>query len=83
MADWHWEADPDTLLDDLPARARGEAERLSEEITVRESMVFLEGATFTGRNPGVRTVSRGRLLLTYLTDIRGERIVVIQVAWFD
>lgn len=83
MADWHWEADPDTLLHDLPAQARIEAERLAEEIAVRESMVFLEGAEFTGRSPGVRTESRGALLLTYLSDIRGERIVVIQVAWFN
>lgn len=83
MADWHWEVDPDTLLDDLPAQAHAEAAHLAEEITVRESMIFLEGSTFTGRNPGVRTESRGPLLLTYLTDIRSERIVVIQVTWFD
>lgn len=83
MADWRWEADPDSLLDDLAICGRGEVARLAEEIAARESMVFLEGAAFTGRNPGVRTEARGRLLMTYLTDIRGERIVVIQVTWFD
>ncbi|WP_419995570.1 hypothetical protein [Streptomyces boninensis] len=82
MADWHWEAGPDSLLDDPPAQARTEAEHLAREIAVRESMVFLDGAAFTGNNPGLRTESRGQLLPMYLTDIRGERIVVLQVAWF-
>ncbi|MFI1730115.1 hypothetical protein ACH40E_12935 [Streptomyces acidicola] len=45
-------------------------------------MVFLEGAAYTGPGPGVRTESRGLLMLTYLTDVRGERIVVVQVSWF-
>ncbi|MFC7217075.1 hypothetical protein ACFQLX_02640 [Streptomyces polyrhachis] len=83
MADWHWEVDPDSLLDGLPMSAREEAERMAQEIAIRESMVFLDGAAFTGHNPGLRTESRGRLLLTYLTDVRGERIVVLQVTWFD
>jgi hypothetical protein len=30
----------------------------------------------------LRTETRGRLMLTYLTDVRGERIVVLQVVWF-
>ncbi|MQY15474.1 hypothetical protein SRB5_56560 [Streptomyces sp. RB5] len=83
MADWRWEADPDDLLEALSAQARSVAERLAEEIAVRESMVFLDGASFTGRSPGLRTESRGGLLMTYLTDVRGERIVVLQVACFD
>ncbi|WP_177235618.1 hypothetical protein [Streptomyces sp. MUSC 14] len=45
---------------------------------MRESMVFLEGAEHTGPGPGVRTESRGLLL----TDVRGERIVIVQVSWF-
>jgi hypothetical protein len=36
-----------------------EIERLANEIAVRESMVFLEGAACTGPGPGVRTESRG------------------------
>ncbi len=45
-------------------------------------MVYLDGADYTGTGPGLRTESRGHLMLTYLTDIRGERIVIIQVTWF-
>jgi hypothetical protein len=82
VGDWHWETDPDNLLDDLPSGARAQAELLAQEITVRESMVFLEGSSFTGSSPGLRTETRGRLMLTYLTDVRGERIVVLQAAWF-
>ena len=26
--------------------------------------------------------SRGGLMITYLTDVRGERVVVLQVTWF-
>ncbi|WP_181446907.1 hypothetical protein [Streptomyces sp. NTH33] len=38
---------------------------------------------YTGLGPGVRTETRGLLMLTYLADVRGERIVVVQVSWFD
>ena len=82
MADWHWELFRDDLLDGLPAQARAETERLANEIAVRESMVFLEGAAYTGPGPGVRTESRGLLMFTYLTDVRGERIMLVQVTWF-
>lgn len=82
MAEWTWEHDPDDLLDGLPPEACAELDQLAREIAVRDSMVFLDGASYTGASPGVRTERRGRLLLTYLTDVRGERVVVIQVAWF-
>lgn len=82
MTDWCWESDPDDLLSALPAEARAEAELLAREIATRESMVFLEGAAYTGPNPKLRMESRGRVMLTYLTDVRGERIVVLQVSWF-
>lgn len=82
MADWHWEPFQDDLLEGLPEKARAETERLANEIAVRESMVFLEGSAYTGPGPGVRTESRGQLMLTHLTDVRGERIVVVQVSWF-
>jgi hypothetical protein len=81
VADWHWEVDPDDLLHTLPAEAVREAELLAREIAMRDSMVFLDGAAFAGPGPGLRTESRGRLMLTYLTDVRGERIVVVQVTW--
>jgi hypothetical protein len=82
VADWRWEPFQDDLLDGLPERARTETERLASEIAARESMVYLEGAAYTGPGPGVRIESRGLLMLTYLTDVRGERIVVVQVSWF-
>ena len=83
MADWHWEHDPDDLLDGLPAAALREVEHLAAEITARESMIYLDGAAFSGSAPGLRIEQRGRLMLTYLTDVRGERVVVVQVTRFD
>lgn len=83
MTEWRWEISPDDLLSDLPAEARSEVECLAREIATRDSMVFLDGVSYSGTGPGLRTESRGRLMLTYLTDVRGERIVVIQAAWFD
>ncbi|MGH3312969.1 MAG: hypothetical protein ACRDP3_20695 [Streptomyces sp.] len=82
MADWHWEHDPDDLLDGLSPEVLREVGQLAEEIAVRESMVFLDGASFTGRTPGLRNETRGLLMLTYLTDVRGERVVIVQVSWF-
>jgi hypothetical protein len=49
---------------------------------VRDSMVFLDGVASAGAGPGVRTERRGLLMVTYLTEVRGERIVVVQVSWF-
>ncbi|OIJ95906.1 hypothetical protein [Streptomyces monashensis] len=51
MADWHWEPFQVDLLDGLPDAARAETERLADEIAVRESMVFLEGAPTPDRVP--------------------------------
>jgi hypothetical protein len=82
MAAWHWGCDPDDLLDDFGDAVRREVERFAGEIAIRDSMVYLDGADYTGAGPGLRTEGRGHLMLTYLTDIRGERIVVIQVTWF-
>lgn len=81
MADWRWECFRDDVMEGLPEDARAEAERLATEIAVRESMVFLEGPNYTGPGPGVRTEARGRLMVDYLTDIRGERIVLVQLTW--
>jgi hypothetical protein len=33
--------------------------------------------------PGLRTVEQGPLMLVYLTDVRGERVVIIQVNWIS
>ena len=81
MSDWHWEHDPESLLDELPEEAVRAVAALATEIAVRESMIFLDGAAFTGTMPGIRTEQRGMLMLTYLTDVRGERVVVVQVTW--
>ena len=56
MADWHWEPVTDDLLDGLPPAALAAVRQAAEELTVRESMIFLDGREFTGEPPGVRTV---------------------------
>ena len=82
VSDWHWEPHPDDLLDELPPEARAKLDLLAREITVRDSMVYLDGADYTGLGPGLRTETRDKLMVTYLTDVRGERIVILQVSWF-
>jgi hypothetical protein len=82
VSDWHWEPHPDDLLDGLPPEARAKLDLLAREITVRDSMVFLDGADYTGSGPGLRTETRDELMVTYLTDVRGERVVILQVSWF-
>ena len=83
MAEWHWELVTDDLLDGLPPTALTTVRQVAEELTVRESMIFLDGREFTGEPPGLRTVQRGQLMLVYLTDVRGERVVIIQVNWLS
>ena len=83
VADWRWEPVTDDLLDGLPPAARAAVRQVAEELTVRESMIFLDGREFTGEPPGLRTVQRGQLMLVYLTDVRGERVVIIQVNWIS
>jgi hypothetical protein len=82
VTDWTWEPHPDDLLDGLPTEARQELDQIAREITVRDSMVYLDGKNWAGPTPGLRTETRGRLMLTYLTDVRGERVVILQVTWF-
>ncbi len=81
MAEWRWECITDDLLDGLPPHAVRAVRQLGQELAVRESMVFLDGPAFTGDPPGLRTIQRGPLMLVYLTDVRGERVVLIQVNW--
>ena len=81
MADWHWEPVTDDLLDGLPPAALTIVRQVAEELAVRESMIFLDGREFTGEPPGLRTIQRGPLMLIYLTDVCGERVVIIQVNW--
>jgi hypothetical protein len=44
-------------------------------------MVFPDGPAFTGDAPPLRTEQRGPLMIVYLTDVYGERVVVLQVTW--
>ena len=81
MAEWRWECITDDLLDGLPPAAVRAVRQLGQELAVRESMVFLDGPAFTGDPPGLRTIQRAPLMLVYLTDVRGERVVLIQVNW--
>jgi hypothetical protein len=83
VAEWRWELVTDDLLDGLPAAALTTVRQVAEELTVRESMIFLDGREFTGEPPGLRTIQRGQLMLVYLTDVRGERVVIIQVNWIS
>ena len=83
MAEWHRELVTDDLLDGLAPAALTRVRQVAEELTVRESMIFLDGREFTGEPPGLRTVQRGQLMLVYLTDVRGERVVIIQVNWIS
>jgi hypothetical protein len=81
VPEWRWECITDDLLDGLPPDAVRAVRQLGQELAVRESMVFLDGPAFTGDPPGLRTIQRGPLMLVYLTDVRGERVVLIQVNW--
>jgi hypothetical protein len=59
VPDWHWEPVTDDLLDRLPPAALAAVRQVAEELTVRESMIFLDRREFTGEPPGLRTVQRG------------------------
>jgi hypothetical protein len=83
VAEWHWELVSGDLLDGLPPVALTAVRQVAGELTVRESMIFVDGRDFTGDPPGLRTVQRGQLMLVYLTDVRGERVVIIQVNWIS
>ena len=83
MTDWRGEPVTDDLLDELPPAALAAVRQVAEELTVRESMIFLDGREFTGEPPGLRTVQRGPLMLVYLTDVHGERVVIIQANWIS
>jgi hypothetical protein len=63
VAEWHWELVTDDLLDGLLPAALATVRQVAGELTVRESMIFLDGREFTGEPPGLRTVQRGPLAL--------------------
>jgi hypothetical protein len=59
VAEWRWDLVTDDLLDGLPPAALVAVRQVAEELTVRKSMIFLDGREFTGEPPGLRTVQRG------------------------
>jgi hypothetical protein len=77
VSNWRWEPHPDDLLDGLPPEARAKLDQLAREFTVRDSMVYLDGADYTGVGPGLRTETRDGVMVTYFTDVRGERVVIL------
>ena len=67
MTERHWEPVTDDLLEELPPVALTTVRQVAEELTVRESMIFLDRREFTREPPGLRTVQRSPLMLAYLT----------------
>jgi hypothetical protein len=55
VAEWRWELVTDDMLDGLPPAALTTVRQVAGELTVRESMIFLDGRDFTGEPPGLRT----------------------------
>ncbi len=62
MADWRWDCVTDDLLDGLPPDALLSVQQLAKELAVRESMIFLDGAAFTGDPPGQPDVTQRAVL---------------------
>ncbi len=60
MADWHWEPVTDDLFDGLPPAVLAVVRRVAGELTVRESMIFLDGRGFPGESPGCALSSEAR-----------------------
>lgn len=54
VSDWHWEHDPENLPGGLPDKALDAVPALASELAVRESMIHLEGASFSATMPGRR-----------------------------
>lgn len=49
---------------------------------MRDSMIYLDGKDYTGAGPGLQTDGSGSMMVSYLTDVRGERVVFLQVSWY-
>lgn len=49
---------------------------------MRDSMIYLDGRDFAGETPGLRTEVTDLMMVTYLTDVRGEKVVILMVSWF-
>jgi hypothetical protein len=80
VANWHWEPVTDDLLKGLPRR-RGSRTPGSRGTDRPRIDNLPRRREFTGEPPGLRTVQRGPLMLVYLADVRGERVVIIWANW--
>jgi hypothetical protein len=60
VADWHWEPVTDDLLDRLPPAALAAVRQVAEELTVRESMIFLDGRESQANRRGCAPSSEAR-----------------------
>lgn len=58
MAERHWEPTTDELLNELPPAALAAVRQVADELTVRESTIFLDGREFPGKPHGLRTVQQ-------------------------
>ncbi len=56
MADWHWETVTDDLLVGLPPAALAAVRQVAEELTVRESMIFLGDEVLAAQGLGVALI---------------------------
>jgi hypothetical protein len=61
VADWHWEPVTDDLFDGLPPAALKAIRQLARELTVLESMVFLDGRTLPVIRPDCGLYSAAHL----------------------
>lgn len=85
MSDWTWEYISHDLGESLAPSVRAEVERIAAELAVVNSMVYLEGAAYQSLSPGLRVeygsaTDGTHVMLSFLTDVRGERIVVVSVS---
>ncbi|MFF7634545.1 hypothetical protein ACFZB9_15520 [Kitasatospora sp. NPDC008050] len=81
MSQWTWEflPDADAVVAGLPPEVVKEVEEIATELSVVNSMVYLDGPDFQDAGPGLRSVSRPDLMVFYITDVRGEAIYVVRV----
>ncbi|GAA0486571.1 hypothetical protein [Streptomyces olivaceiscleroticus] len=85
MSSWTWEYLDDHYGESLPPALRTEVERIAAELAVVNSMIYLDGASYQGMSPELRAEDRyaadgSYVMVSYLTDVRGERILVVTVS---
>jgi hypothetical protein len=81
VSDWAWEFLPDAeqVVCGLPVEVPAEIEKVAAELAVVNSMVYPEGEAYTGQSPGLRIEQRPHVLISCLTDVRGERVLIVRV----